>query len=1289
MLLIKTTTRIAIWSFVAISILVAVFLFFFGDINKLKNTVEENLKNQLTCTVKLGKLDWDWNGLRLGVTTDEISLNDKDGNLVLQAGPTRFVWHIKNLITGTYSHFYTIESANLYLNAIHYKDNTWNLIKMFPPGPPPKVDNLELHNSIIYLIDELNPTSKAVLYKDFNILWGKKIFSNIRRIDLTTRIGSLTGPSFSRIKGRYTESRKFNWQKNIINLTIFAKKTDLSNWQNYIANLVKEPRINKIGGEFTGLIRIKKDKNQKEINIRSISNTNNLLAEIQNEEATQTIEIPKTNFTLKAVIDPKKINLITFKSTIDELTYSLSGDIYNWSKPLQEINLQLTTNKFNFKSVKPYLPISLLPANTRARIEPINDDGLVQVDLKLQGPLIAPKYYGTILLDNFNLTSESGFLSTIQGLSGKLVLDDQILKIETLTIPIEGSPLVLKGEVNNEELKTNFNLNGKDLDIHLLKDLLIQIGFQSAFLSELETNGKLGLNLDVTSTKDIPEIKGKITFNDVSLLLEKDKSVEIEKVIGELILTGSKVVLNKVSGLINNEYFSINGDFSLKEDESINLHLIAEHLKIIPYVLSFIARKTPFKPVAETISGEASNLDLSINGKFLKPSLNGKLEINNVSFSLPNLASKISNIVGKLRFEGDELVIEELNGKVQDSDFSIAGYLGELFTSPKPKLRLVTSDIEISSFWNYLKESLKTASLRAQANEVEELKGIAALDIFIHPNVVLGNIFFKDGKVKYKPLPFSLNNLNGRVVIGEKNLSIFSLNGKVDESNNFYSDLTIYNYLDPSFYIEGRVNLDLDLSSLVNSLNAKELNTITVNGLIPTTLNFGIKPPITNLYFYSNLDEMLELELLPYIKKSTKWAHALSGNIEFDSKDMNLYLNDFNIMSNKLSLSTKGSIKNIASKEPEIMLYFNTDEPNGLYMIIEPIIPLMGFKAWGMIELNGSVTGTPSQYIVSSYATVTDLMLPDLLGKKLSAKDSVFSVYFDKEQGVINSMVNNLEYASLKADSVSLLATYVNPVTYLNELALDSPPGNIYANGFYDPRDGSVNFNANGSSIDLSSLGSFIFLDPSKLSGSTNFSIMIEGNGKTRNEQLRNSKGNLTFNVQDGKIGQVVLLQKGIQLANLFGQGLFGLNIKNVFSLFFKYKDGSFNTLKGELDINKGIVTAKELNYRAKDLYLNSYGFVDLVNSFVQLLFYGYIPEKKLQETEVHGIGALSINPEAIGKKRFFIPFIHSTPLQYFKFEVKGDIKKPKKITGHTRRSFKWLKGKKLKRELKYVPKAE
>ena len=1291
--IIKAITRILIWSTVVFCIFVACFLYYFGDINKLKGEVERDLKNQLTCTVKLGNLDWDWDGLLLGVTTQEISLYDKENNLVLQGGPTRFVWHIKNIITGSYSHFYSIESTNLYLNAIHYSNGLWNLITIFPPGPPPKVDNVTLHNTILYLIDELNPTSKKVLYKDFNVRWEKKLFSNLRKIDLTTRVGSLTSPSFLKIKGKYTERKKFDWKKNELNLFLIARQINLANWHGYIDKFLKEPQIKRIDGEFTGVIHLKKKRGERLIKLRSKTSTKNFFVEFQNnKDISEVIEIPKIDFILKALVDQKKISIKTFKSNIDELIYTLNGDILNWSKALPEVDVTLKTNRFNFKSVKPYLPLSLLPANTRTRIEPINDEGLVELDLRLQGPLIAPKYHGTILLKDFNLTAESGFLDVIQGLEGKLVLDDEILKIDYLNIPIEGSILSLKGEVDNENAKASFNLNGKDLSIHILQDLLNQTTPGTSFLKEVSTEGKLDLNLDVISIKNIsPEIKGRLNFHDVGIFIFKDEPLEVKNVIGELLLDGSKIAFNKLSGLINNEIFSIQGDLSLKEDERVNLLINAKQLKIVPYLLTFIANKTPFKPIAKTISGEAKDVDLNISGTFSKPMLNGRLSINNVSFGLPNLTDKISDLAGNLRFEGSELVIEELNGKIQNADFGIAGYIEDLFTNPKPKFRLVTGDIELSNIWSYLKEQLKTTSLSLQAKELEKLKGIAALDIFLHPDLVLGNIYFKDVEIKYKPFPFELNNLAGRVVIGEKNLSLFGLMGFINGSNNFNSDLTVFNYLYPSFNIQGQLSLGLDLPSALKVINATALNTITTDGLIPTVVNFDISLPIANISFYSTLDEMLQFELPPYIKKPVDKSYTLSGNIDFDTKDLDLYINQFNVKSDKLSLTTTGNVKNISSKNPELMLYFSTDEPNGLYMIVNLISPLMGYKIWGMIELSGSVTGTPSMYAISSNAILTDIQIPDLFGKKLNAADGTFSIYLDNEQGFANSKINNASYASLNANSISLSLNYLNPIVYLNELSLDSNPGSVFAVGSYDSKDGALSFNVNGSELDLSSLGSFIFLDPTKLSGRTNFSLMIDGAGKNKYELLSNVNGDLSFSVTDGKLGQVVLLQKGIQLANLLGQGIFGFNLKNVLSLFFRYQDGSFNTIKGDLELNKGMVKAKEFIYRAKDLFLNSFGFVDLNNSFVGLSFYGYLPEHN-KTTTTQAItpgGAISIVPDAIGKKRFFIPFISSSPPRYFKFEVKGDIKKPKRITGHARHSFKWLKKRQLIKERKYVPKIE
>ena len=1289
----KTIIRIIIWSFVVLCIAFACFLYYLGDINKLKGAVETNLKNQLNCTIKLGDLDWDWYGFKLGVTTKTISIFDKENNIILQGGQTRFVWHLKSLITGAYAHFYAIESTNLYLNAIRNKQGIWNFIAVFPPGPPPKVDNLRLNNSIIYLVDELNPANKTVLYKDLNLDWERKLFSRLRRIDLGARIGSLTSPSFLRVKGSFTEAKKFDWKKSQINLSIVARQLDLANWHGYFNGIVKEPQIKYIGGKFTGVIYLSKKKNDKILTVKSRTNTNDFLIELQKDDVVQLIEIPKTDFVLRAFVDKNTIIIEKFKSHIDELTYELTGKIFNWSKNLPDVDLILKTNNFNFKSVKPYLPLSLLPASTRSRIEPINDDGLVEIDIKLKGPLIAPQYFGTILLKDFNLTAESGFLNVIQGLEGKLVLDNELLKIDKLIIPIEGSPLILNGEINSEEEKTSFNLSGKDLTLRIIQDLLLQITSGTSFLNEISTDGKLDLNLDVLSEKNNPpDIKGKLIFHDASLSIFKEEPMEVKNLFGELSLDGSKVLFNKVTGLINNENFSIQGDFSLKEDEKINLSIDAKRLKVIPYILSFLAAKTPFKPIAKTVSGEASDLDLKVGGVFSKPVLDGMVLINNISFSLPNLTDKISNVSGGLKCEGTQLIIEDLNGKIQNADFSVNGYIEDLFSSPKPKLRLVTGDIEISSFWNYLKDQLKTTSLSTQANELEKLSGLASVDIFLYPDLLLGNIYFKDGQIKYKSLPFGLDSLVGRLVIGEKNLSLFGLMGAINQTNNFNCDLIVSDYLNPQFRVQGYLTVDLDLPSLLKAINAPSLNTVKVDGLIPTAVNFDFSEPIVNLAFYSTLDEMLQLDLPPYIKKPSGKSYLVSGKINFDTKDMNLVLDDFNIKTDKLSLTTNGSIKNISSKTPVIMLNFSTDEPNGIFMIVEPIVPLMGYKIYGTIELSGSVSGTPTMYSVSGNANVTDLMMPDILGKKLTASDGMVKLYLDEHKGFFNSQLNNVNYVSLNAKSISLSADYKNPIIYLKEFSLDGNPGSIYATGSYNPKDSSINLNANASDLDLSGLGAFIFLDPTKLAGRTNFALMISGSGKNKDEIIANTNGNLSFSVNDGKLAQVALLQKGLQVANLFSQGIFGFNLKNVLSLFFKYQDGSFNTITGELDLKDGKIKAKEFNYRAKDLFLNSFGFVDLINSFVGLSFYGYLPEQsgeKEQKQKSSPTSVISIVPNAFGQKRFFIPFLSSTSPKYFKFEVKGDIKKPKKITSHARRSFKWLRGNKLKKEFKYVPKAK
>src|SRR3989338_5103045 len=228
----------------------------------------------------------------------------------------------------------------------------------------------------------------------------------------------------------------------------------------------------------------------------------------------------------------------------------------------------------------------------------------------------------------------------------------------------------------------------------------------------------------------------------------------------------------------------------------------------------------------------------------------------------------------------------------------------------------------------------------------------------------------------------------------------------------------------------------------------------------------------------------------------------------------------------------------------------------------------MGLKLWGMIDLSGSLSGTPSMYSISSNSMITNIRMPEVLGKKLTAMDSTVSIYLDNEQGFLNAQVKNIKYASLDAKSVSLAGRYLKPVIYLNEFYVDSNPGNIHAVGSYNPTNGEINLITNGADLELSSLGSFIFLDPEKISGMTSFSITVDGKGKTKEELISNANGNLSFSVTDGRLAQVALLQNGI-------------------------------------------IKAKEFMYKARDLFLNSFGTINLKDSTIELRFYGYLPERE------------------------------------------------------------------------------
>lgn len=1317
----KLILRITIWSITGLILIFSGLVYFYGDINKVKGYIKKDFKERLNCSVDLGEMNWDFDGGKIGFSITEFSVIDPNGNLIIQAGPSRIVWRLRSIIFGRFNHFKRIESINFFVNLERRKNGEINIFEIFPSegkGKPPKIDNLVLHNGIVHFTDLYKDLNKDILYKDININWQLSKGTKYREVLATTRIGSTKSPSFIKVKGHYTDSNKFNWKKDEVSLYLLAKKIRIADWESYLTSV---PEINSVSGKFSGLVHLRKKKGEEFIHVRSKNKINKLDLIINNKFSKDRIYIPRKKISLLGEIHKDKIRIKNLRSTVDKLTYNLTGYINNYTKNLPEVDLKLRTNRFNFKEVKKYIPFSLLPSDTRARIEPINDDGFVKLNLKINGPFIAPKYNGVIFLNDFNLTPESGFLQFIHGLNGKLTLEDHILNIDYINIPIEESTLKLKGKVDNKKIVTSLNIFGEDLSINTLQNIAIDFEPSTQeFLSQVISYGKLDLNLDVLAELNkAPEIKGKIGFHDAGIELFHTDLIELKDLFGDILLDGKNVIFQKLTGLINEDDFYIDGSASLKEDETVNLHLKADQLKIISSLISLVADNSPIKINKDSISGELSKLDISVSGTFSEPSLDGMIFINDIAFKLPDFPDAFDNISGNLVFHDSILEIDDITGSilsaldlglpsdfVRERYFHINGFVKSLFTKPSPKIEIISEPLEVSNIWKVVKKGLQGTEMEEQINDILDLSGHAQFDIFLEPEKVTGMIIPSNIFVKYKYSPFDLYFNSGNILIKDSDIEITSLIGMLGEGNNFNSDLIIYKYDKPDMYVKGTGKVDLDIPYSADTLNPKFPKMFKTNMSLPTNVTYTFKIPVANVEFDTFLAMNFSIDIDPLMLKDTfdpliskpmDLEYMLTGNIDLDTEKMDMKINKFNISTVKLSLNTEGEILMIDSESPSLMLNYHTDPGSNIYMIIKSVAPISKHvRVFGEIDLDGTINGSPIMPEFTWMAKMKDTMVQPIFepNKRVNVEDGETSGYFDGDKGNVKAVFHNADYFSFHAMTISLSATYENPVAYIQEFSFDVDPGNIHLTGNYNPVNGNSDIEALGKDIEVSKLSEFIVLNPEKLRGNTNFTVMLMTSGLSTKDLIQNSQGEVSFSVTNGHIGEIALLHKGLQVASLFKQGIFGLNLRNIFTLFFNFKNGDFNIVDGKFKLNNGIVKEKFFHYRADNLFLNSFGRIDLNNFLANLAVYGYLPKKPedyLNNNE--GKGAVKILtdsvtfiPFLISKGLNYIPFVSTTPPKHFKFKIEGSLKDQDQVVKNTAKSFKWLKGKKLKKEIEYFP---
>ncbi|MDD3594040.1 MAG: AsmA-like C-terminal region-containing protein [Candidatus Gastranaerophilales bacterium] len=142
------------------------------------------------------------------------------------------------------------------------------------------------------------------------------------------------------------------------------------------------------------------------------------------------------------------------------------------------------------------------------------------------------------------------------------------------------------------------------------------------------------------------------------------------------------------------------------------------------------------------------------------------------------------------------------------------------------------------------------------------------------------------------------------------------------------------------------------------------------------------------------------------------------------------------------------------------------------------------------------------------------------------------------------------------------------------------------------------------------------------LSGTFNFSTR----GTDHEQITKNINGVASFNLASGRMIRLGSIEYMLRLANIFKGGIFRFNLNALLNIFAP-KTGYFDTIKGDLQIEDGVIISDNILSDSPDLKLFMAGSYNMNNSIVNATIIGQMPKDANQgKIALGSIGKISIN---------------------------------------------------------------
>lgn len=550
--------------------------------------------------------------------------------------------------------------------------------------------------------------------------------------------------------------------------------------------------------------------------------------------------------------------------------------------------------------------------------------------------------------------------------------------------------------------------------------------------------------------------------------------------------------------------------------------------------------------------------DIKTYGSFEDVNFDGTMNVSNLGVAVDGKKLPPSNIDIKLK--GNTI---NLYTKLFTADKEITELIGMFKTGKHPKIDLnCKSNAQFKSIIDMIDSIAKTFGYK----DLDTLTATGGIDA----DFTLKSNLKKTESSGYLKIP------SASLAYKLYNFAIANIKADVDFSNStpdFNINLAGVNYKDvPSkttLNISG-VNL---VKNIINISNAKILNP-AANVSFPTAKVILSEKTIdieNAKLVYDNIKLDIRVKISDYLAQNIKLDFIADGLGQIVLKGS---VNDvYNTMKLDLNLLTN---KTVSMEIPGLT------------------------KSNVKTDFNIHIGGNAIEPILKGTAKVPSLTIPDML---VSMQDMNVSLNgpIVKGSGTLKKFVSG----GIVAENLGADFDLTGNVFNLKNLTGDAFAGKVNGDISYNIVNGHIGVKFNGTGMDAEKAIAGAAGIKNALSGILGFNANVTLHGATDIEMMKNLKGKVSFNIQDGTLGNIGRFENFLFAPNISSNSILKAAVSSVSALPAIKNTAEFKMISGDLTFNNGLANLNPIKTSGPSMAYYITGKYNLLNATANVVVLG------------------------------------------------------------------------------------